>query len=62
MKRRVVITGWGLVTSLSNDVDDCWQRVLNGESGIHAIETFKNDDIKVNIGGCLLYTSPSPRD
>lgn len=51
MKRRVVITGWGLVTSLSNDVDDCWQRVLNGESGIHAIETFKNDDIKVNIGG-----------
>ena len=51
MKRRVVITGWGLVTSLSNDVDDCWQRVLNGESGIHAIEIFKNDDIKVNIGG-----------
>lgn len=51
MKRRVVITGWGLVTSLSNDVDDCWQRVLNGESGIHNIETFKNDDIKVNIGG-----------
>jgi len=49
MKRRVVITGWGLVTSLSNDVDDCWQRVLNGESGIHNIETFKNDDIKVNI-------------
>ena len=61
MKRRVVITGWGLVTSLSNDVDDCWQRVLDGESGIHQIEIFENDDIKVNIG-CLLYTSPSPRD
>jgi len=51
MKRRVVITGWGLVTSLSNDVDDCWQRVLNGESGIHEIEIFEADDIKVSIGG-----------
>ena len=51
MKRRVVITGWGLVTSLSNDVDDCWQRVLDGQSGIHPIEIFKNDDIKVNFGG-----------
>ena len=51
MKRRVVITGWGLVTSLSQDVDDCWKRVLDGESGIHKIDIFKADDIKVSIGG-----------
>ena len=51
MKRRVVITGWGLVTSLSCDVDDCWTKVLNGESGIHELKLFESDDIKVQIGG-----------
>jgi 3-oxoacyl-[acyl-carrier-protein] synthase II len=51
MNRRVVITGWGLVTSLSCDVEDCWNRILNGESGIHRIKLFDVDDIKVQIGG-----------
>ena len=51
MTRRVVITGWGLVNSLSCDVDDCWNRILNGESGIHRIKLFEVDDIKVQIGG-----------
>ncbi len=51
MNRRVVITGWGLVTSLSCEVDDCWNRILNGESGIHRIKLFDVDDIKVQIGG-----------
>lgn len=51
MKRRVVITGWGLVTSLSCDVEDCWNRVLAGESGIHSIRLFDSSDIKVHIGG-----------
>lgn len=59
MKRRVVITGWGLVTSLSQDVDDCWKRVLNGESGIHKIDIFKADDIKVSIGGDVHDWDPS---
>ena len=51
MKRRVVVTGWGLVTSLSCDVDDCWIRILNGESGIHPIRLFDVSDIKVQVGG-----------
>lgn len=59
MKRRVVITGWGLVTSLSCDVEDCWKRVLDGESGIHPIEFFKVDDIKVQIGGDVHNWDPS---
>ena len=37
MKRRVVVTGLGAVTSLSCQVEDLWQRILRGESGIHAI-------------------------
>lgn len=51
MKRRVVITGWGLVTSLSCEVDDCWNRVLAGESGIHPVKLFPAEDIRVQIGG-----------
>ena len=37
MKRRVVVTGLGVVTSLSCKVDDLWKRVLAGESGIHRL-------------------------
>jgi len=53
MKRRVVVTGWGILTSLSCEVDDCWNRVANGESGIHEIELCDVSDIKVTIGGDL---------
>ena len=59
MKRRVVLTGWGLVTSLSCDVDDCWNRVVAGESGIHPIKLFDVDDIKVQIGGDIYDWDPS---
>ena len=51
MKRRVVVTGLGVVTSLSCKVDDLWNRVLNGESGIHNIKLFDTDEFKVKFGG-----------
>ena len=59
MNRRVVITGWGMVTSLSCEVDDCWNRVLAGESGIHEIRLFETSDIKVRIGGDIYDWDPS---
>lgn len=51
MKRRVVVTGLGAVTSLSCKVEDLWQRVCRGESGIHAITLFDTSDFKVKFGG-----------
>src|SRR5947209_1896460 len=51
MKRRVVVTGLGAVTSLSCQVEDLWKRVLNGESGIHEIRLFDTTAHKVNFGG-----------
>lgn len=51
MNQRVVITGWGIVTSLSCNVEDCWKRILAGESGIHPIELFDVNDQKVKFGG-----------
>jgi len=51
MKRRVVVTGIGAVTSLSCKVDDLWRRILAGESGIHDLKTFDTTDYKVKFGG-----------
>ncbi len=51
MRRRVVITGLGLISPLSNQVNDCWTRMLNGESGIHPIRLFDVSDMRVNFGG-----------
>jgi len=59
MKRRVVVTGMGVVTSLSCQVDDLWKRVLAGESGIHELKLFDISDLKVKFGGDIHDWSPS---
>ncbi len=51
MKRRVVVTGLGAVTSLSCQVEDLWQKVLAGESGIHELRAFDTCQHKVKFGG-----------
>ncbi len=53
MKRRVVVTGLGAVTSLSWQVEDLWKRVVAGESGIHKIRLFDTTGHKVHFGGDL---------
>lgn len=57
-KRRVVITGLGVVTSLSCEVDDLWQRVIRGESGIHELKIFDSTDHKVKFCGDLHDWNP----
>jgi 3-oxoacyl-[acyl-carrier-protein] synthase II len=51
MKRRVVVTGLGAVTSLSCKVDDLWKRVLAGESGVGQIRLFDTTGYRVKFGG-----------
>ena len=51
MKRRVVVTGLGAVTSISCQVDDLWARICNGESGIRALELFDASKFRARIGG-----------
>lgn len=51
MNRRVVVTGIGAVTSLSQKVDDLWQKILAGESGVHELRAFDTTDHKVKFGG-----------
>ena len=51
MKRRVVVTGIGAVTSLGLKVDEIWTRVCNGESGIAPLQTFDTSAYRVRFGG-----------
>ena len=59
MNRRVVVTGMGVISSLSNEVEDLWRRVCAGESGIHHIKLFDVSDFKVKIGGDIHDWDPS---
>ncbi|REK26489.1 MAG: beta-ketoacyl-[acyl-carrier-protein] synthase II [Planctomycetota bacterium] len=60
MKRRVVVTGLGTVTSLSCQVEDLWKRILDGQSGIHALSVFDTSDYKVTFGGDIKNWDPAP--
>jgi len=51
MKRRVVITGQGIVSPIGNTVDEAYKNAINGVNGIAPITLFPTDDWKVKIGG-----------
>ncbi|MCL4475665.1 MAG: beta-ketoacyl-ACP synthase II [Nitrospirae bacterium] len=50
-KRRVVVTGLGLVTPLGIGVKPSWEALLEGRSGIGVIRTFDSSDLPVHIAG-----------
>lgn len=50
-KRRVVVTGLGLVTPLGIGVAPSWEALLEGRSGIGMIKTFDSSDLPVHIAG-----------
>jgi 3-oxoacyl-[acyl-carrier-protein] synthase II len=58
MKRRVVVTGLGVVTSLSLQVESLWERVLAGESGIHLLEVVDRTQFKTQFGGDIHDWNP----
>ncbi len=49
--RRVVVTGMGAVTPLGIGVEHVWKRLLAGESGIGAIQSFDVADLPAKIAG-----------
>ena len=52
-KRKVVVTGLGLVSPIGNTVDTSWQNALAGKSGVGQIEHFDVTDYTVTIAGCV---------
>jgi 3-oxoacyl-[acyl-carrier-protein] synthase II len=49
MKKRVVVTGVGVVSPIGNDVATFWSNLVNGVSGVNKISAFNVDDFPVQI-------------
>ena len=50
-RRRVVVTGMGLVTALGNDVGSSWDGLVAGRSGVRTIEAFDPSRVTSRIAG-----------
>ena len=48
---RIAITGMGVVSPLGQGVDAYWNSLVQGRSGISAIERFDTSDMRVKRGG-----------
>ena len=51
--RRVVITGFGLVTPLGADAETSWRGITEGRSGIGAVDRFDVSDLPARIAGLV---------
>lgn len=49
--RRVVVTGLGMISPLGNTVEDSWQSLIAGKSGIGKIESFDSEGFATQISG-----------
>ncbi|MFM8845593.1 MAG: beta-ketoacyl-ACP synthase II [Gammaproteobacteria bacterium] len=52
-KRRVVVTGLGIVSPVGSTVPSAWDAVLHGESGIGLITRFDTSAFATRIGGAV---------
>jgi len=58
-KRRVVVTGLGMITSLGHDVESTWQAVVAGKSGVANIDHFDASDLSCQICSRVKNFDPS---
>ncbi|MBB3183453.1 3-oxoacyl-[acyl-carrier-protein] synthase II [Halomonas fontilapidosi] len=59
-RRRVVVTGLGLVTPVGNTVTESWANILAGKSGISPIEHFDVSAFSTRFGGSVKDFDISP--
>lgn len=50
MKKRVVVTGLGVITAVGIGVDQFWKNIVNGVSGIDRITLMDTSNLEVKIG------------
>jgi len=48
-KRRVVVTGFGMVTPVGNNTKESWANILNGVSGVGHVEGFDTSEYSTKI-------------
>ena len=65
-KRRVVVTGLGLITPVGIGVEESWKNILNGVSGITNITKFDASNFKSQVAGEVKSFDPdihlNPKD
>ncbi len=52
-KRRVVITGMGIVSPVGNTVEESWKNILAGKSGINSLTNLETEGQSVTFGGSV---------
>jgi 3-oxoacyl-[acyl-carrier-protein] synthase II len=52
-KRRIVVTGMGVVSCFGNDVDEFYDSLLMGKSGVSKIENFPVDNFPTQIAAAI---------
>lgn len=60
MKKRVVITGMGLVTPLGSELETVWRKLVSGESGVATIDDSWATIFRTRIAGQCRDFSPLP--
>ena len=58
-KRRVVITGLGLLTPVGNTVEESWKNIVAGKSGIAPITAFDASQFSARISGSVKNFDPA---
>lgn len=58
-KRRVVVTGLGMVSPLGLDVESSWQSIVNGISGVKKVTAFDASEYASQISGSVRDFDPS---
>ena len=57
-KKRVVITGMGVISCVGNTVKEFWDSLLNGKSGIDYLEQLNTENYSCKIGGEIKNFDP----
>ncbi|MGI8725753.1 MAG: beta-ketoacyl-[acyl-carrier-protein] synthase family protein [Methyloceanibacter sp.] len=60
-RRRVVVTGQGVVTPLGTGVEKFWAGLKAGECGIREVQSFDTQDLYITIAGEIPDFDPSER-
>jgi 3-oxoacyl-[acyl-carrier-protein] synthase II len=50
-RRRVVVTGMGIVSPVGSTIDSAWSAICNGRSGINVVSSFDAGHMKTHIAG-----------
>ena len=60
-RRRVVVTGKGVVTPLGTGVGRFWTALKNGECGIRQVQSFSTEELYITIAGEVPDFDPKER-